>query len=231
MKNLIYTLVLVLIVTACGGGGEEPEPIPLHPGSSILTFPNQNSECTVGTNKTSTNSTVLFKWGASLNTDSYELILKNLVSDEITNYNSLTNELEIELLRGIAYSWHVISKFKSVSETGISEIWKFYNAGEGVVSYAPFPAEAVSPINGSSLATTSGKIIFDWNGSDVENDIESYDVYFGTTDTPPIIKSGQVDSMFEDISISSATTYYWYVVTKDEQGNSSQSSLFTFSVD
>ena len=44
-----------------------------------------------------------------------------------------------------------------------------------------------------SITTTSNTISLDWNGSDVDDDIIGYDVYFGTTATPGIIESDLIE--------------------------------------
>lgn len=232
MKNLILNIFLISVLISCGGGSDESDPIPTpkNPEAALLAFPVNNSECVEGTNISKTNSTILFKWNNSENTDSYELVLKNLESDVITYHIVTTNQLSIELLRGTPYSWGIISKSTSVKATATSETWKFYNAGDGVVYYAPFPAEAVSPVNGASVTATNNIITLDWSASDVDNDLASYDIYFGTTASPPSFNTGLTNSLLSDVIVTSATTYYWYVIAKDEQGNSSTSKTFEFAV-
>ncbi|MCL6295299.1 hypothetical protein [Jejuia spongiicola] len=233
MKKLIYSLI-VLIYISCSGGGSDDSgpgvPVPKNPASAILVYPEQNSECTTGTNVTTTNSTVEFEWNVSANTDTYELSLKNLELGSTTTHNATTNKISIELLKGTPYSWFIVSKSNSVDNTAQSQTWKFYNAGEGTVSYAPFPAEVVAPVNNVNVATTD-KVTLDWNGSDVDNDISVYDIYFGTTTTPPSFKTDHPESSLVDVAVTSGTTYYWYIITKDEEGNNSQSETFKFTID
>ncbi|MDO5980233.1 hypothetical protein [Flavivirga spongiicola] len=231
MRKYLLYIYLGAIVFNCGGGSDDPEPTPTpkNPEAASLVYPEQNSECTTGTNVTATNSTVEFEWDTSTNTDTYELTLKNLVTTDETKHTSSTNKISLELLKATPYSWYIISKSNSVTNTAQSQTWKFYNAGDGVISYAPFPAEVIAPVNDANIATTD-KVTLDWNGSDVDNDIAAYDVYFGTTASPPSFKTNQLESLLEDVSVTSATTYYWYIITKDEQGNNSQSETFKFTI-
>ena len=235
MKKIILSCLIIVGFNSCGGGGDEdiivpPVPIQENPVAALLKFPEKNSECTEGTNITASNSTILFTWNTSANTDSYELILKDLNSGAITNHQSSTNQLSLVLLRGTPYSWHIVSKSTSVTNTAKSETWKFYNAGASTVSYAPFPAEAVSPEKNASVNATNNEISLDWNSTDVDNDIEFYSVYFGTTSTPPLTNSNLTVSKLDNVSVVSGTKYYWFIVTTDKKGNSSISETFTFNV-
>jgi len=230
MKKLILNIFIIIVFVNCGGS-DDPEPIPPtqpNPEAAILTFPNKDAECTEGTNKTAENSTILFDWNNSVHTDSYELVLKNLESGSVTNHMSTTSELSIELLRGTPYSWSVISKSTEVTSTAKSDTWKFYNAGEGAVWYAPFPAEAVAPVNGATVTPTDGEITLDWTASDVDNDIATYDLFFGATSPPASFSTGLTSSTKTAITVADSTTYYWYIVTKDDQNNSSTSEIFEF---
>lgn len=233
MKKIILNSFIILILLSCEGDGDEPTPIPTpdNPMATILVFPEKNSECTEGTNKTTNESTILFKWNKSSNTDSYELVLKNLISGETTNTNLNSNQLSVELLRGTPYSWCVISKSSSVSKTAKSETWKFYNAGVATVSYAPFPAEAISPIKGSTITVSDNKVTLEWNASDVDNDIATFDVFFGVSgEVLNQLSTGQTSTNISNVSVNSKTSYKWYVITTDEQNNSSVSETFTFTL-
>lgn len=230
-KYLLHITISIIIISCSSGGSDDPEPTPTqkNPEAATLVYPEQNSECTTGTNITTTNSTVEFEWNKSDHTDSYELSLKNLVTGVVTKHTSSTNKMNIDLLRATPYSWYVVSKSNKVSNTAQSVTWKFYNAGEGIVSHAPFPADVVAPTNNTNIATTD-KVTLDWNGSDIDNDISTYDIYFGTTTPLPLIKTDHSESSLTDIAVASGVTYYWYIITKDEEGNNSQSETFNFSV-
>ncbi len=232
-KHLLINIFLGVIALNCSSGGSDdtnPIPAPKNPSAATLVYPEQNSECTTGTNVTPTNSTVEFEWNISNNTDSYELILKNLETADITKHISSTNKISIELLKATPYSWYIVSKSNSVNNTAQSATWKFYNAGDANVSHAPFPADVIAPVDNTNIAATD-KVTLEWSGSDVDNDISAYDIYFGTTAAPPSIKIDHSESSLIDVAVTSGTTYYWYIITKDEQGNSSQSDIFKFTID
>lgn len=225
---LIFSMLLLLL--SCHKDDPDPDMIINNPTEAILVFPYENSECNEGTNITVTESTVLFEWRAAENTDEYELILFDLSSEKQSSYVAIESKIPIVLQRGTPYAWYVISRSDKSDSTATSEIWKFYNAGEEVESYAPFPAEIVAPLMAETITSVSGAIALDWNGSDVDNDIVGYDVYFGTTNPPDLFESNLQESEIVDVTVESDSIYYWSVTTKDAHGNSSDSGLFQFKV-
>ncbi|BAO76769.1 predicted protein [Winogradskyella sp. PG-2] len=68
-----------------------------------------------------------------------------------------------------------------------------------------------------------------WNGSDVDNDIVNYDIYFGVNN-PPSINSSGISADQLTVSVAPNTIYYWNVVTKDAAGNTSESGVYQFRV-
>lgn len=238
METLKYIAISVLfgfIAFNCSGGGDDggstnPPPVVIDPpGSASLVFPEQNSECTEGSNFTATESDVVFDWNDSANTTNYELVLKNLETQAISNYNSSTSSLSITIFRGTPYSWYVISK-NTGTQTSQSATWKFYNAGEAISSYAPFPADLVSPDMGASFAASTNVVGLEWAGSDVDDDIVTYEVLFGT-DNPPTASFETTSAMSTTANVNSGNTYYWRVITEDSQGNNSESEIFQFKID
>ncbi len=238
MKKLfIYLIVFTILpcITNCsGGGGDDPNPGPDPvvidpPGVATLVFPSENSECTEGTNATSTESEVTFDWNDATNADSYQLYLKNLDTQASSNYTSSSSQLTLTILKGTPYSWYVVSK-NSGTKTAQSTTWKFYNAGDAASSYAPFPAELVSPEMGTNLSTSTTSVTLQWKGSDVDNDIVNYDVAFGTVN-PPSNNLGTTNATEFSVDVTSGNTYYWRIVTTDGQNNSSESEVFQFKID
>ncbi|MCK5209994.1 MAG: hypothetical protein KAQ79_18295, partial [Cyclobacteriaceae bacterium] len=95
---------------------------------------------------------------------------------------------------------------------------------------APFPAEIITPSMAETITSSPSKITLDWNGSDVDNDIIGYDLYFGTTNPPDLFESNLQESVQTDVQVESDSIYYWSVTTKDAHGNSSDSGIFQFKI-
>ena len=223
-KYIAISLITAAFFTSCSKKSNTdivPDPQPV-----VLTYPVQNSVCTSGTVISTTKSTITFTWNSASNTDNYELSIKNLLTNAVTTLNASSNQLSVNLDRDMPYSWYVLSKSSSLSTTAKSEVWKFYNAGTGTVSHPPFPADNLSNVFGQG--TASGTVNLTWTASDPDNDISGYDVYFGTASIPASYKVGIADKFLNGIAVTSGTTYYWKVITKDAAGNTSDSGIFQF---
>ena len=222
--TILIAATYILLLGACAPA-DDTVPAPEKPS---LILPVQDELCTTGEVLSDTESLITFQWNLSANTDSYELFLKDLISGVVRSYTAEKNQLSVKLNRGKPYSWYVVSKSTESTETAKSLTWKFYNSGKGVVSYAPFPAEAVSPLFGQSITISENTVSLEWKGADVDNDIIYYDLYFGTDPNPPLLKAGLKESSFNVQSIAPDKTYYWKVLSYDSAGNNSDSGLFEF---
>ncbi len=226
MRNYAVLFVLVLVMQSCGGGKNNNPAPPSPPSKALLTAPAQNGVCITGTVISGSQSSVTFIWNASDNTDSYDVVIKNLLTGTTNTQNTTQTQLTVNLARSTPYSWYVVSKSSKVSATSQSDTWKFYNSGPGIVTYAPFPADITAPTFGQTVTTATVNLT--WTGSSVNNNIANYDVYFGTTNTPPLLKGAITDSFVNGVTLASKTTYYWKVITRDSMGDTSDSGLFQF---
>jgi hypothetical protein len=227
MKKGIFILLAIFVLMGCSK--KQSDTPDIKPSQAELSAPAQNAVCTNGTILSVTQSTISFSWNASNNTDSYNLIVKNLLTSDSTVQNTTQTQAPVTLLRNTPYSWYIVSKSTKTTVTARSPVWKFYNSGPGVVTYAPFPAELTSP--GFAQLVNAGTINLTWKGSVVVPDvIASYDVYFGTTNSPAIKASAISDSFLNNITVAASTTYYWKVITRDTFGNTSDSGLYQFTV-
>jgi len=68
-----------------------------------------------------------------------------------------------------------------------------------------------------------------WSCTDPEGDPLTYDVYFGT-DNPPVMKvdSNSTSDSLGLTGLSLGTSYYWKIVAKDNHGNVTQGSVWSF---
>jgi hypothetical protein len=239
MKRPLLALTICLLILGCGGKGNNPQPggngggggttTPPAPTQASLVSPAQNAVCTTGTIVSDTTSTISFSWDASSNTSSYQLSIQNLVTNAVVTQTTSATQVSVTLLRNTPYAWFVVSSSTKTTTTAQSTTWKFYNAGAGVVSYAPFPADIVSPTYGQDVTPSAGAISLTWKGSDVSaNSIANYDVYFGTTKTPPLLQGKITATTISNVTVAPNTTYYWEVITRDDLGNTSSSGIYQF---
>jgi hypothetical protein len=232
----VYSVIALLLLIACGGSDSStddtpPPPAVAAPSAATLVFPADNTECNEGviSSTDETKSAVTFQWNASENTDTYEVNLRNINTNTSTKSNSTTNDATITIDRGTPYEWFVVSKANGTNETASSAKAKFYNQGPGIENYAPFPAEAINPARGATIASATS-VNLQWAASDIDDDIVGYTVFFGT-ETNPTTELGTTEASNLDAPITSGTIYYWSVITTDSQNNTSTSEIFEFAVE
>jgi|TARA_B110000305_G_scaffold225556_1_gene272250 hypothetical protein len=242
MRNHIlkyFSFLFILTLVSCGGddggddgggfggGGNVTNP----PGKSTLTFPANNKTCETGTSVSDTQSEVTFTWGASADTNTYDLRITNLNTSIAINKTGVsTTTTKSTLNKGVPYSWYITSKSTASTTTTKSDAWKFYLAGTGVVNYAPFSADLKTPTSGSTVTRDGdGKVAFTWDGSDPDTgDTLKYTLYVDTTDGKQTPETGlsNLTAKTASVALEAATTYYWRVKTSDGI-NSSYSIVYS----
>jgi hypothetical protein len=222
MRLCIYFLSLILI-WSCGS-----EPIP-EPQATVLIAPADLNECTTALVLSETERQVKFQWTLALNTDSYELVVVNtLTNARYEKTSSLLTE-SIVLTSGASYRWYVNSKSLLSSAVGKSSVRQFYLEGSQDESYLPFPAVLLRPENQSIVdLESSGDFLFDWEGYDLDEDIVSYAVYLGKTeDNLDLVQEGLTVSQLS-LSLDTGERYFWQIITLDSEGNTSKSEVYSF---
>ncbi|MGB7393030.1 MAG: hypothetical protein WA913_01420 [Pricia sp.] len=231
--KLSSALIAMLLLTACPGSKEDDPGDPTFPGKGgnvaavNLVFPENDSECTEVTDQGNGQAMITFRWEATETADNYEVNLTNIDTGGVQKTDSETNEAEVILSANTPYEWFVISRKEGSDQASESEKWKFYAAGAGTKNYAPFPAEVVSPQPGSVLTGTA--VTLEWTGSDVDNDIVEFEVLLDS-DSPPQQSLDTTAQSGLNLTIDTAGTYYWQVLTVDSAGNRSRSEVFGFTV-
>ena len=96
-----------------------------------------------------------------------------------------------------------------------------------VTNQSPGAPELLSPEDGAM--DQPQQISLSWSASsDINCDVLTYDVYFGTSDPPPLAASGLVETAYTPLDLLQAhTTYYWSVSVSDGISQS-QSTTWQF---
>ena len=222
MRKLLAIGILI-VFTGCGK--DDPKP----PSVVQLVFPLQDSECTTGVVISPTTSEVEFQWQESVNTDTYELRVTHLLDNTTITRTTTNTSSVVQLEQGAPYSWFVISKNMATQEEPQSATWRFYNAGSES-TYAPFPATILSPDSGSSVARdTNGEVLLQWSATDIDNDIANFEVYLSTANPPEtLVGSPSVSINQLSVAVDADTIYFWKVITRDREGNTSDSGVYSF---
>jgi hypothetical protein len=227
MKKLIFISLVAGFLAACS----KDDPPPPVPGEVALVFPENNSLCITGVSQGETTSEVTFRWQAAANADSYELIVTPLASTGVQRKITTGLNLGVVLDKGAPYSWQVIAINNQSREETPSPVWQFFNAGSEV-SYPPFPARLLEPSSGASvLPNVNGQVLLRWELADPDSDLQECEVFLGTvaTDLPSLVVLGPTAESLQ-VQVDEGTVYYWQILTKDSQGNTSLSGIYSFRV-
>ena len=120
------------------------------------------------------------------------------------------------------YYWRVVARDTYGLEGG-SATWIFTTRD---VNSPPYVPQVVSPANGAQDVALS--TLLRWNDADVDDDPLVYDVYLGTSATPPLIASDVAELRYALSGLSFGTTYYWRVVARDPPGHETSSLMWSF---
>lgn len=91
----------------------------------------------------------------------------------------------------------------------------------------PACATLISPTNGATDASPQGNV--SWNAA---AGATSYDVYFGTAGSPPLVSTSQTGTTYNvGTCLLPNTTYYWRVVPKNANGSATGCATWSFTTD
>jgi len=219
MRIAQLLIISALILQSCGGGGDDapPPPLPLEIGSFKLLFPENNQLCTLGTDVSEGMISIPFRWNEAENATSYKLEIFEQGGTKTYEETVSTNAADVVITRGTQFNWKVTASLDQ-KELESDDIWNFYTEGTSVNSHVPFPAKITVTDN------LDNSIDIIWEGSDLDDDIVSYDVSIGTESNPPALLLETTETSVLDYSIMYDTLYYLEIITLDTQGNRSIST-------
>ena len=91
------------------------------------------------------------------------------------------------------------------------------------------PNQPANPNPGSGAVNQNTNTAVSWSCSDPNGDPLTYDVYFGTTNNPPLVSGDLTGTSYNPGELDSNTTYYWKIVAKDNQGGATAGPEWNFS--
>lgn len=87
-----------------------------------------------------------------------------------------------------------------------------------------------APGNGQFVNLTGGNtVVLKWKSENGGGDPEKWDVYFGTTANPPLVKEGNSSESYT-VTVEKGTKYYWHVEATNSQGIPTRGDLWDFEV-
>jgi hypothetical protein len=185
---------------------------PSLPGAFSLTSP--------GNGATVSGTSVTLGWQPSSGATSYDVYFGTASSPPLLGNQTATTR-SVSVSSGSTYYWRVVAR-NSSSQTSApaSGAWSFTVSGG-----PPGAFSLSSPVNGATVSGSS--VTLQWASS---SGATTYDVYFGTASSPPLV--GNQTGTTRSVSVSSGSTYYWRVVAKNSSGQTSApaSGAWSFTV-
>jgi len=215
------SIVIAVLLCTCS------KPSILEPDSALLTTPENSNTC-VPLSTTATQGVINFGWEEAQNTDSYEVFVRNSITQTEQKKSAELTSTTFTLDRGAPYSWWVVSSSDASAVDTKSKVWSFYLEGIQQETFLPFSAQLNNPQDEQEVMLSSGEINLQWTGSDLDNDIEYYQVYIGTDAAQmSLVQDNQITSSYSAL-LDVGQTYFWQIVTIDQRGNKSQSAIQSF---
>ncbi len=110
-------------------------------------------------------------------------------------------------------------KIYEIGVEGVSE--------EETYNEAPYKPSSPEPEDQEEDVATDVKL--SWSGGDPdEGDSVVYDIYFGTSDPPPLVEEDYTSTTYDPGILEEETTYYWKVVSRDKGGLETEGPLWSF---
>ena len=208
-----------ILIFSCKESIPEPEQV-------TLINPENNNTC-LFSNSNANFGDVEFSWTEAKHTDNYDLIIENQLSN-LKNSRTINQTFaRVTLERGAPYSWYVVSKSESTENIALSETRNFYLEGPSQLTHIPFPAKLISPLN-ESIINSADIVAFQWEGYDLDGDIDNYDLIIENTSNGEEIKYEKIISQNFEVELQIGNIYSWKITTRDKENNlsSSVNSIF-----
>jgi PKD repeat protein len=106
------------------------------------------------------------------------------------------------------------------------------NSADSVQSPNSPPEPAVrDDLTGAPPDGSTGQLtrpVLSWKCTDVDGDPLRFDLYLGTDPVPPLYSADRITSCMVPGPLEFNTTYYWFVVARDDHGQESRSGTWSF---
>nr|WP_299382872.1 hypothetical protein [Allomuricauda sp.] len=230
-SRVIIALVVFSVImfnSSCSKGDDEPGGGP-GPDNEVpvkaakLEFPTNDLVCT--------NFNLEFRWSDSNTgtiTQEIEVSKDNGFSTPVFQEAVSGNTKVYTLERNTTYYWRIITKRSGSEQRATSEVWKFVTEPEATTNSVPYQPTVVSPANEATVVGATADLT--WTGEDPDNDVLTYDIYFGTSNPPALLASG-ISETNRTVDLQGAGTYYWRIVVRDDKQSAAVGPVWNFKID
>lgn len=122
------------------------------------------------------------------------------------------------------YYWKIVAT-DSYNESSESVVQEFTTTNS-----APTVPSGLLPGEGTIVDGEALTLRWDFSTDADLSDNVVYDLYFGTTEDPPLFREGIAYNAYPVGTLNSTEPYYWKVVARDSSGGATSSGLYSFSL-
>jgi len=157
----------------------------------------------------------------------YDVYFGSAHSPPLVSSKQEFEEYSTTLSVNTTYYWQVVA-MDDVGNTTFGPVWSFTTRA----AHSPELAFAPKPPDGAADQPT--KLTLSWTASHPDSLPMTFDVHLGTAtavamDRLPRVKENLTESECGVSELKNNETYFWQVITKDDQGNSTPGLLWSFS--
>ncbi len=146
------------------------------------------------------------------------------VGPKAGGYANISVKTKSDLEKGTIISNYATVYFPSVPEKTLTN-----SVVSKIGEYLPpDKPEFHSPFSGSKFKDNN--VSLNWMGSDPNDDIVHYDLYFGSSAMPPLIQENMPGAEYYLEDLQSDSTYYWKVVARNTLDLTNESEVWNFTV-
>jgi len=142
----------------------------------------------------------------------------------VSNQTETTYDPPGDLQNNTLFYWQIIS-WDEYGESTSGPIWTFTTEEE---ANQP-PYEPSNPVPNDGATDISINVDLSWTGGDPNDDLVTYNVFFGMTSPPPKVSDNQSGTTYDPGTLGFNTTYYWQIVAYDEHDVSTAGPIWSFS--
>ena len=125
---------------------------------------------------------------------------------------------------GIKYYWQIVA-WDEFDYSAIGPEWNFTTR----TNEPPYIPSNPVPVNGAINVVVNADL--EWDGGDPDNDPVTYDIYFGTTNPPPLVEENHTDTIYDPEPMNYSTKYFWKIIAFDEFNTMSEGEIWTFTTE
>jgi hypothetical protein len=143
-------------------------------------------------------------------------------SKVVSNQTELTYDPPGELDFNTEYYWQIVA-WDEYQYSTVGSIWSFTTEENA----PPFSPSNPDPYDGE--VDVDINVLLKWTGGDPNpGDSVMYDLYFGTTNPPPLEAGDLLQNAYDPGTLELDTVYYWKVVSEDSLGLTTEGSIWHF---